>query len=259
MTDIDFSKSEQYTLSIRLSADGFSFSIYHPLIENNSTYFTYPVNTSYSLTANLKEFINATDALKHSYRKTNILIDTQRFTLIPFELFEDENQDEFFHQNFPHKENEIILCNILGKSNVALLFGVNKHSHQLLNEHFPHAQFFSCVSPLLEHFSLKSREGNCRKLYVHLRENLLETFVFDRGKLLLVNNFPCKKTADRVYYLLYIWQQQGLSQEKDQLHLSGNIDNKEDLLNELHKFLRNIFVSPQQNIPLDIQTILTCE
>ena len=32
---IDFTKSEQYTLSIRLSADGFSFSIYNPLTDND--------------------------------------------------------------------------------------------------------------------------------------------------------------------------------------------------------------------------------
>ena len=259
MTGIDFSKSEQYTLSIRLSADGFSFSIYHPQTDSDHTYITYPVNTSYSLTVNLKEFINATDAFKYTYRKTNILIDTPRFTFVPFELFEDEHQTDIFHYNFPPKDNETILCNILGKSNVTLLFGINKHLHQLLHEHFPDARIFSCASPLLEHFSIKSKEGNCRKLYAHLRKDLLETFVFDKGKLLLCNTFNCKKTTDRVYYLLYIWQQQGLSQEKDQLHLAGNIEEKEELLIELHKFLRNIFIMPKSNIPFDIQTLLTCE
>ena len=258
MGKIDLKKSEQYILSIRLSADGFSFSIYYPQADSDYTYVTYPVNTSYSLTANLKEFINATEAFKYSYKKTNILIDTPRFTFVPFELFEDE-QTDIFHYNFPPKDNETILCNILGKSNVALLFGINKHSHQLLHEHFPNARIFSCISPLLEHFAIKSKEGNCRKLYAHLRKDLLETFVFDKGKLMLCNTFSCKKTADKVYYLLYIWQQQGLSQEKDQLHLAGNIDDKEELLTELHKFLRNIFVMPKPNIPFDIQTLLTCE
>ncbi len=36
---IDFTKSEQYTLSIRLSADGFSFSIYNPLTDNDFCLF----------------------------------------------------------------------------------------------------------------------------------------------------------------------------------------------------------------------------
>ncbi len=40
---IDFTKSEQYTLSIRLSADGFSFSIYNPLTDNDFCFVPYPV------------------------------------------------------------------------------------------------------------------------------------------------------------------------------------------------------------------------
>ena len=47
---IDFTKSEQYTLSIRLSADGFSFSIYNPLTDNDFCFVPYPVNTGYSMT-----------------------------------------------------------------------------------------------------------------------------------------------------------------------------------------------------------------
>ncbi|MBQ8888175.1 MAG: DUF3822 family protein [Bacteroidaceae bacterium] len=259
MNSIDFSKSEQYTLSIRLSADGFSFSIYRPQIENDFSFVPYQVNTAYSMTANLKEWLSSTEALKYPYKRTNILIDTPRFTFVPFDLFEDEHQEDIFHYTHAPKENETILCNVLGKSNVALLFGIDKHVLQLLNEHFPTARIFACISPLLEYFTLKSKEGNCRKLYAHFRKSLVETFVFEKGKLQLCNSFNCKQTADKVYYLLYIWQQQGLNQEKDQLHLVGNIEKKDELLKELRKFLRKVIVIPTKNIPFDIQSLLTCE
>ena len=36
---IDFGKSEQYTLSIRLSTDGFSFSIYNPIHDSSLSFF----------------------------------------------------------------------------------------------------------------------------------------------------------------------------------------------------------------------------
>jgi hypothetical protein len=49
----------------------------------------------------------------------------------------------------------------------------------------------------------------------------MEVFCFDKGNLLLINSFPCKQTTDRVYYLLYIWQQLNYNQEKDELHLTG--------------------------------------
>ena len=53
---IDFTKSKQYTLSIRLSTDGFSFSIYNPIHDNSQSLFEKEVDTSLSLTANLKTF-----------------------------------------------------------------------------------------------------------------------------------------------------------------------------------------------------------
>jgi hypothetical protein len=171
-----------------------------------------------------------------------------------------------------HKSDNMLKCHYCGKkfrtltkcpecNSDSIKFGATGTQKivELLHEHFPDARIFSCVSPLLEHFAIKSKEGNCRKLFAHLRGDRLETFVFDKGKLMLCNAFNCKKTADRVYYLLYIWQQQGLSQEKDQLHLAGDIEHKEELLDELRKFLRNIMIMPKLNIPFDIQTLLTCE
>jgi len=260
MTNIDFTKSEQYTLSIRLSADGFSFSVHTSTNEDDFFFGTFPINASYSLTANLKDMIAATEELKHPYKQTNILIDSARFTTIPFELFEDEQTESFFYQNFPENKHEIVLCNILGKSNVALLFGMDKYAHQLLTEHFPQARIFACISPLAEHFALKSRESLTRKLYVHFRKDTMEVFAFDKSKLLLINTFSCQQTADQVYYLLYIWQQLGFSQEKDRLELAGDMPKKEELLSELNKFLRQVSLVPMpETLPFDIQTLMTCE
>ncbi len=268
---IDFTKSEQYTLSIRLSADGFSFSIYNPLTDNDFCFVAYPVNASYSMAANLKEMLAETDALKYPYKRINVLYDTPRFTPVPLELFEDEQMDTLFYHNFPKESNEIVLCNILGKSNVVILFAIDKHVHQLLAEHFPNARFFSAVSPLTEYFAQKSRLGNSRKVYAHSRERLLEVFCYDKGKLLLINSFPCKQTADRVYYLLYIWQQLTYNQERDELHLTGKLADKEELLKELRSYLRQVFIvhpkaefnrseiSKIEEIPFDMQTLLLCE
>ena len=259
MGNIDLNKSEQYILSIRLSADGFSFSIHHPQQEEIS-YSLYEVNSSYSMTANVKKMLATTEELSRSYQTVNVLIDTPRFTLVPFDLFEDEQTEEFFHLNFPKKENETILCNILGKNNVALLFGVDKHTHQLLAEQFPNARIFASISPLLEYFHTRSRENDTKNLYVHFHANKMDVFAFDKGKLLLTNTFQCKQTPDKVYYMLYIWQQLGFSQEKDQLWLAGNIEAEEELMTELNKFIRNVKTFPKkENLSFDIQTLMICE
>ena len=72
---IDFTKSEQYTLSIRLSADGFSFSIYNPFGREQLCFDSYAFNASCSMTANIKEMLTSTEALKYPYKRINILVD----------------------------------------------------------------------------------------------------------------------------------------------------------------------------------------
>lgn len=262
MSQFDYTKSKQYTLSIRLSADGFSFYIHHPSIKDENHHVSYEVNTSYSMTANIKEMIASTDILKLSYNKVNILIDTPRFTFVPFDLYEDEHTETIFYHNFKKINNETILCNILGKSNTVLLFGVDKYAHQLISETFPKARLFACTSPLIEFFSTKSQEASNRQLYAFLKKDILEIHAFDRGKLLLTNVFSCKQTSDQVYYLLYVWQQLGYSQTKDQLWLINHTNKeKEELLTELRKFLRQVETLPNivPNLPFDIQTLLICE
>ena len=152
-----------------------------------------------------------------------------------------------------------------------ILFAIDKHTHLLLTEHFPTARYFSTASPLTEYFARKSRLGNSRKLYTYIREQQMEVFCFDKGNLLLINSFPCKQTTDRVYYLLYVWQQLNYSQERDELHLTGILEDKEELLKELRNYLRQVFViSPKaefnrseiskiEEIPFDMQTLLLCE
>ena len=148
--NVDFTQLEHNTLSIRLSTDGFSFSIYNPDKKNNLYYKYIPVNIQRSMAANVKSLLTNTPELNIAYRQTNILIHTQRYTTIPFELFEDEQMEMLFYQNLPKQNNEIILCNVLGKSNVAVLFSIDKLTHIFLSEHFPQARFFASISPQVE-------------------------------------------------------------------------------------------------------------
>ena len=135
-----------------------------------------------------------------------------------------------------------------------------KHAHQLLAEQFPNARIFACISPLLEYFHTRSREHDTKNLYAHFHGNRMEVFAFEKGKLLLTNTFPCKHTSDKVYYMLYIWQQLGFSQEKDQLWLAGNIEAQGELIPELNKFIRNVKEFPKkENLSFDLQTLMICE
>ena len=255
---IDFSKSEQYTLSIRLSADGFSFSVLNPLEGDAPWIENHPIDESLSLTANLKRTYREVEWLNLPYRRINVLSAGKRFTFIPLDFFEDEQTEQVFYHNHSPRDNEQVLYNILHASNVVVLFGMDKTAYAFLQEKHPQVRFYSHTTPLIEYFSSKSRLGNTRKMYVNLRKETADVYCYERNRLLLANTYPCTVTADRIYYLLYIWKQLELDQERDELHLSGILEEKELLLSELRKYVRQVFImNPAENI--DLYAIHQCE
>ena len=255
---LDFSKSKQYTLSIRLSTDGFSFSVLNPLEENGYAIYEYSLNEGSSLTANLKQVFKEKEWLNFPYRRINILIANNRFTFIPLEYFEDEQAETIFYHNFSTQENEIIRYNILHRNDTVVVFGMDKSVYTFLCDQYPEAHFYSQASIFIEYFSSKSRLGNNQKMYVNLRENATDVYAFERNRLLLANSFSCKAASDRLYYVLYIWKQLRFDQERDELHLTGLLASKEPLLRELRKYIRQVFITnPATN--LDLQAITQCE
>ena len=182
----------------------------------------------------------------------------KRFTFIPLEFFEDEQVETVFYHNHPKQENELVQYNILHKNNIVVLFGMDKSTYSLLREQYPNIRFYSQASPFIEYFATKSRLGNCRKMYVHLRKEAVDIYTYERGRLTFANAFACKEANDRIYYILYIWKQLGMEQERDELHLTGELSDKEELLPELKKFIRQVFImNPAYN--LDLQAINLCE
>jgi len=262
--------SELYTLSIRLSTDGFSFSVYNPVQDHPFYYIPYKTKHALSIAANVKEMLQQNESLKRPYKRIRIYTANSNYLPVPFELFDEEQTETFYTQSYPKDSNSLIFHNILPKANVAMLYTLNKTVYQLLKEQFPEARFYTTASPLTEYFSEKSYLGNSRKLYAYLQGELLTILCFDRGKLLLLNSFPCKQTYDYIYYLLYIWKQLDYDQRRDELHLVGNLPDRDMLVLQLKKYLSQVYIihptaefnrsefSKIKEIPFDLQASFLC-
>ena len=78
-------------------------------------------------------------------------------------------------------------------------------------------------------------------------------------------------TEDTCYYLLNVWKMLGYDQERDELHLTGDLSQQASLMGELKKYIRKIFIinpqaelhsatdTPIEEVPFDIQSLLICE
>jgi len=102
-----------------------------------------------------------------------------------------------------------------------------------------------------------------------LHDQKLEIFSFRQNRFKFYNQFETSHAYDVLYFLLYVWKQQQLNPEYDELHLVGELPEQEWLVGELRKYLQNVYVinpsaefnrAPATKIkgmPFDLMTLLT--
>lgn len=264
-------KINNKSLSIRVCSNGLSFCTYAPGQENPFEYKAWDVNHTISLTANLKDALMNEPMLKQEYRRVNVLITTPYFTTIPVAMFHKEDIHSVYQCVFPNDNPPHVSYNVLRRSGIAIVFGLDRNIHQLLLDDFPRARFYASASTLIEFFSERSMMGTGKKMFVYLHEKEMTVYAFEQGRMLFVNTFHVWGVADMQYYMLNVWKELGLDQVDDSLFVVGDNDKQcTDFAEKIKYFLQNVSVIDRSEdfkdrltqgnnrIPYDLQTLLIC-
>jgi len=258
------------SLSIRVCTDGLSFCVYSPSETEQYKYTTYKVKHTISLAANLKEALNSEPLLQEQYQRVNVLVTTPRFTTVPVIYFKSEDINDIFSFNFPKERPQHISYNVLRRSGIAIIFGLEKNIYQLIRDDFPRARFYASASTLIEYFAERSMFGNNKKMFVYLHESEMSLYCFDQGRMLFVNSYPINTVDDCQYYILNVWQQLNFDQVDDSLLIVSDNGISTTLTSKIAYFInkvepidrredfRHSITQGNANIPYDLQTLLVC-
>ena len=252
----DFRRSEQYTLSIRLTADGFYFALYNPFADKKEKYsrLYQEIDDTTSFYRNLEKIFKKTEWINNKFGKVNVIVDTPRYTLVPLDFFEDEQAEKIFYQNQGQAINEKIIYNVLPQNNIVMIYGIDESTHDFLLQKYPKVTFHSKAGILISSLTSKSQAGNNKKLFIHIDKNSITACAFQNGSLQLCNTFSCQSLTDIIYYTLACWKELALEQETDELHISGTLTEKKELLKILNKYLQQIYVMDNSEY-IDLQTL----
>ena len=123
------------------------------------------------------------------------------------------------------------------------------------------------------HLHRRSFTGSRRKLYAYFHDKRLEVFSFGKNRFKFSNAFDTNSSRDAMYFILYVWKQMGFDSVQDELHLSGDIPDKDWTKNALLEFVKKTYVanpvadfnraatgveavaSPNEGLPYDLMTI----
>ena len=258
-----------YTLSIRISTDGFCFCTYSPHDPESVRYTHYECDSRQTLVANFDTAWEASGLAAQRYSKIQVIVATSDFTTIPSEYDDKEKHEALYNSCFPARStNEKILSNRLDSHSLVILFGME---HELYNRicEIGEVSFYSPVSILLGFLARNPRDKE-RYMLACYTGNRSTLIAMEGERPTLINAFATDEIHNQLFYLLSIWNELHFEQEDDTLVLCG--DNTADKLHgEAKNFIRNIerinarelfmpnLLNKIENTPFDLQALILCE
>ena len=257
--------SNKQRLTIRIGRNSMSFS---QVAENEKDviYEPYVIKSGVSMAANLREAFKTADLLLDPPARVRVVLDSD-VLMVPVELFDEKDIDKMYSHTFPKKEQDIVCYNVLPDLNAVAVFAMNKDLRLVIDDHFKDVKVITAISPVWRHLHQRSYTGTRHKLYGYFHEKRLDIFSFQQNRFKFCNTFEASRANDSLYFLLYVWKQLRLQPEYDELHIVGEIPEKEWLQAELKKFLQNAYIiNPSadfnrhaiteiKGMPYDLQTL----
>ena len=137
-----------------------------------------------------------------------------------------------------------MLYNVLPDLNAVAVFAINKDVKTVLDDNFGDLKIVVALTPVWRHLHRRSFTGARGKLYGYLHDQKLDIFSFHQNRFKFYNQFETSRAHDTLYFLLYVWKQQMLNAEHDELHLVGEglADEQSELVSELRRYLQNVYI-----------------
>lgn len=227
----DSTISNQYSLSIRISSDGFSLSVVDGSDSLISTKIIPTILTSLSA-EQITTLINKETQI--NYRNIHLIYESDIYTFVPAPVFRSNEAAEYlnFQQNKTTK-NDIVLYNYLPVWDTVNVFAIPKAIQAALSQLFPNTIIEQHVSYFL---STKVKTQHENALFIWTRPKTMDIIAFKNGKLYLLNSYLYLTAEDFTYHTLNIIDKLSIDTDKCKVGLF-NAEKKPELKKTLEKYL----------------------
>jgi hypothetical protein len=236
----------EYILSIQVSLNGFSFSVYQPSLTKVLVFKSTPlkISTENLLARRFKEWIQTEELLQKTYQKIHVIIFTDKFTLVPKSLHKNEVNEEVAHLLFKDGNKLKFAENIVEPAKAKLIFPLPDGFNEVISEMIGECEINHPLKLLINRLP-ESTTGHSLILLFNMRHLFI---VIGKGeKLLFANSFKINHSNDVVYFVLTTLKQLEIPAKATQMYYTG----KSDYLAETKANLEKFFASTSQFNPAE--------
>lgn len=241
-------------LSIQVSLNGLSFCILNQ--KENSIVFYRKVNFGKQLDP-IKilsqielEYENQKE-LNQPVDEVTLLFSNQLFSLVPQELFEENNLSNYLKFNTKILKTDFIAFDTIQEEIVNVYIPYANITNYFFDR-YGEFEYRHSLSVLIETLLKKEKDQKGLRMYLYVYQQNYDLVVIENGKLLLANSFEFDTREDFLYYILFTAEQLDLDPDSLELVLLGEINKDSEEYKMTWVYIRNIsFVGPFHNFSFE--------
>jgi hypothetical protein len=235
----DLNKTQEYNLSIQICLDGFSFSIH----KHNqkcialSKPFRWTNKSNGEILDLFKEQFRQQSLFSQKYNSIHLLWISKKYTIIPNDFFSETIAYEGFQLCYDLNDSDELKWETISNIDSTFVFSIPKDYLKVITNQFPSTKITHQVIPFINKTLQNHTASSHPSVYVNLEQDFFHIIVPDQNQKHFINSFCYQSETDFVYFILNIFKQQKLNNERSKLVLEGFIDPNENLIPLLKKYL----------------------
>lgn len=250
-------KIASYHLCLNFSANSFDFAVFETAKDFCLHYEFYNLEnilTAHDLTKTVTQILQSHDFLQAGFwHSVAAVISNQKFTFVPQDFFDDDQKYLFLAANAEvDAQKEDILANFHRSQKVYNIFSAEKIFVEWLNKTYSNRKpvLIHEITAFIEGLLTEPQILNENYLHLLIKKDKLLIVAFKNGELCFANSFLLQRSTDFLYFVMLVLEELGLSKEKIQLNLYGEMETQ--IQSMLAKFtwklgnrIKGITYSPQ--------------
>ena len=243
---LDINATENYDLTVELSADGLAYSILDLLRGKFVMLRHYQASVKGGEDGfSLSDAFWYDDFLKRRYRKVIAIMPVAESTMVPGSLYDSSNRESYYRFNRMTDGNETILSNTISMPGAAILFSPDREMNELITSRWKEVSPWHHTKPLLQHAFTADRSSEDGYIHLHVESGFITVVILSNHNLVFCNSFKCATPSDICYYLFNILDKRGV-RKIDSLWISGIVQPYGELHLSLLEFTHSVhFAAPK--------------
>lgn len=170
---------------------------------------------------------------------TSAVLTKNSALLVPALYFKKESVKDYLSTQQLNKPDEIACYDYIKNLDSYNLYTADK-SIEAIRKKYPNVTFRHHSSIFIEDILIENKGHKDDKIHVAVFNNCMDVIVLQSGKLILSNRFYYQNSSDFMYYLLWIYEQMGMSTETIPCMFYGEIEKSSEIFKLASKYVKHI-------------------